>query len=68
MKKTLIVLLVMASSAFVRGADNEKQQPKGANKATSRIEAAAGSFVPRLFGSVTKAGGTRTAKPKGLGR
>src|SRR6516164_1034181 len=41
MKKTLIVLLVMASSAFVWGADDEKQEAKDANKATDRIQAAA---------------------------
>ena len=41
MKKTLIVLVVMASSAFVWGADNEKQEAKDANKATDRIQAAA---------------------------
>ena len=49
MKKTLIVLLVMASSAFVCGADDGKQEAKDANKATDRIQAAA---TERLAGSL----------------
>ena len=41
MKRTLIVLVLMASSAFVWGADSQKQEVKDANKATYRIQAAA---------------------------
>ena len=40
MKKTLIVLLVVALSAFVLG-DDEKKAPKDTNKAEDRIQAAA---------------------------
>lgn len=41
MKKTLLVLLAMALSAWVFGADDRKQDSKPANKATARIDAAA---------------------------